>query len=261
MKPIKIYFEKTDLGCWSYLQRSAGELPETPLYELLNWVLEQLNFQNFEAEYDRRGAVVSLTLGREAPNATEMDNAAEHAGRRLRAVNISGQMALFRETGITQSAADGARKVDQGVNEWGRRNTEFHYAFQLIKVLARLNKKTFSLQAPPIRGTAPDSVFSYLGECTRCWLYGFHGACVALSRACLEDAVRARLPLSQGPETLEDSINKAWECGLLDDGFRKLAHEVRRIGNKFLHQKAISETDSRNSLDALRGVLEHLFAS
>jgi hypothetical protein len=67
--------------------------------------------------------------------------------------------------------------------------------------------------------------------------------------------------VSQDFETLNDSIDRAWECGLLDDGFRQLAHKVRKTGNKFLHRQPISETDSRNALDAVRGVLEHLFGA
>lgn len=152
--------------------------------------------------------------------------------------------------------------VTRETTEWGRRNTEFHYAFELIKVLARLNKKTFNLVAPPISGIAPESVVSYLRASTRCWLYGFHGASVALSRACLEETLKVRLPSTQtGADSLEVLIETARRVGVLDDYAVQLAHTIRRTGNKFLHGKAIDEKDSRNTLDAVRGVVEQVFTS
>ena len=108
-------------------------------------------------------------------------------------MNVSGLMAESRESGIRPGQAHLSKMVTQQSTDWGYRNTEFHYGFELVKVLARLNKKTFNLEAPPITGVAPASVVSYLCESTRCWLYGFHGASVALSRACLEEALKAGL--------------------------------------------------------------------
>ena len=260
MGEIKIHAEKTDLGFWSYIQRSPGELPETPLHTILKWILEQLNLANFEAEHDESGNVVSLTLGRDAPGYSSREDAIEEARRRLLAVNISGLVAQARESGIPPGHAHIPKMVTQSITDSGRRNTEFHYAFELIRVLGRLNKKTFNLEAPPISGVAPDSVVSYLRESTRCWLYGFHGASVALSRACLEDALKVRLPRASHQQELVHLISAAKHYGVLDDCMVELAHSLRKAGNKFLHGKTITEQDSRESLDALRGIVEHLFA-
>jgi hypothetical protein len=264
MGSVKIHVEGNHSCFWTYIHRSAGELPETPLYIILRWILEQLNFGNFETERDSgRGDIVSLTLGKmAAPQPVTDDEVADEAGHRLLAVNLAGIMAQCRESGIPPAGAQLSKMVAQQSTEWGRRNTEFHYAFELIKVLARLNKKTFNLESPPIGGLAPDSVVSYLRESTRCWLYGFHGACVALSRACLEDALKVRLPVNRGlPESRETLISSARRRNVLDDQMVELAHIVRQTGNKFLHGKPITETDSRGSLDAVRGVVEHIFTS
>jgi hypothetical protein len=258
-----LHVEKTDLGCWTYLQRFAGELPNTPLYEFLNWFLEQLNLGNCEVERDKRGDVVSLTLGRDAAvNAHTLDGALEQAQRRLRAINYAGVFAQSRESGIEPEIAHVSKMATQQIAEWGRRNTEFHYAFELIKVLARLNKKTFNLEAPPITGLAPASVVSYLRESTRCWLYGFHGASVALSRACLEDTLKARLPEGRGDDqgSLEFLIARAKQRAVLDDCMVEVAHTIRKAGNRFLHGKGITETDSRETLDAIRSIVEHAFS-
>src|SRR5437870_3583738 len=66
---ISVHAERKDDGFWTYLRRSAGELPGTPLHNVLEWVLEQLNFGNFETERDSRGDVVSVTIGKAAAGA------------------------------------------------------------------------------------------------------------------------------------------------------------------------------------------------
>jgi hypothetical protein len=260
----KMYVERTDDGFWTYLRRSPGELPGTPLQAVLNWILEQLNFGHVEKQRDRLGDVVSMTIGRAASAGPSSDDeAVEHAKRRLLAVDVTGLMAGARESGIAPEHADLSRMVTQQSTDWSRRNTEFHYAFELIKVLARLNKKTFNLEAPPIMGLAPASVVSYLRESTRCWLYGFHGASVALGRACLEEALKARLPARDTAKgtTLEILINAAERRRILDDCMAKVAHAVRDTANKFLHGESISEKTSRETLDATRSLVEQIFSS
>ena len=104
-----------------------------------------------------------MTIGRAAAQGPASDeDAAEDAKGRLLAVNVSGLMAKSRESGIEPEHADLSRMVTLQSTDWGYRNTEFHYAFELVKVLARLNKKTFNLEAPPITGVAPAGVVSYL---------------------------------------------------------------------------------------------------
>ncbi len=171
-------------------------------------------------------------------------------------VNGAGVFAQGRESGVPPEYADLSKMVTQQSTDWGHRNTEFHYAFELIRVLARLNNKTFKLEAPPITGVAPESVVSYLRESTRCWLYGFHGASVALSRACLEDALKARM---HRDECLESLIAVAKRSGLLDGCMEDFAHKVRKAANKFLHGRSITERESRQTLDATRSLVEQIF--
>lgn len=261
MKNITIGLERNDGRFWTYIQRSAGELPNTPLFKVLNWVLEQLNFGYVESERDERGDVVSLTLGKgTVTSESTIEEVRQDTESRLLGVNIAGILAQGRESGIPPDFAERSKQVSRGITEWGERNTEFHYAFELIKVLARLNKKTFRLEAPPILGLAPASVVSYLRESTRCWLYGFHGASVALSRACLEDTLRNALSVVPGV-SLESLIEEASRCGLLDECMVKIAHTIRKVGNKFLHGQNTSEADSREALDGVRSIVEQVFPS
>ena len=73
-------------------------------------------------------------------------------------------------------------------------NTELYYAFELIDILKRIRERSFVLEAPPILGRASSLTVSLLGEATRCHLFGFNRACVALCRACLEKSLKDRVP-------------------------------------------------------------------
>src|SRR5688572_6986583 len=144
-----------------------------------------------------------------------------------------------REKGIEPQLSDQSKKLAAAsTSNWIRRNTEFFYAFQLAKVLARVNKKSFTLEAPAIEGVAPESVVSYLRESTQCWLYGLHGACIALCRACLEEALRYKLPPPSSvsrANRLEDLIDQAVKDRVLDTCLSKMAHDIRKLGNRVLH--------------------------
>jgi len=136
----------------------------------------------------------------------------------------------------------------------------------MTKVLGRLNKKSFKLVAPPIAGVAPESVRSYLREATRCWMYGFHGASIALSRACLEEALKCALypaPLTTGAHSpeLKDLIREAGQKAKLDGCMIDVARLIQRAGNKFLHGEVITETHSTEALDGIRSIAEHLFSA
>jgi len=264
------YVEEAEDGFWTYLQRSAGKLPDVPLHKFLNWLLAQLNLGNFEVEIDALGDVVSTVIGRQAAAGTvdlpgtwfaqgelrSADEASERAEGRLRAVYITGLLAGCRESGIRPEHAPASTMFTQQATDWGHRNTEFYYAFELAKVLARVNKKTFRLEAPPIGGLAPRSVVAYLRESTRCWLYGFHGASVALCRACVEGGLKARLEVSGELEALIDAAGRR---KVLDDCGVKMAHAIRKTGNDFLHGRQITERQTHETLDATRSIVEQLF--
>lgn len=126
---------RKDDGFWPYVQRSPGELPETPLHSVLKWVLEQLNFGNFETERDSRGDVVSLIIGKAA--ATEVvsdDEAIEKVKRRLLAVNVAGIVAQCRESGIAPAHSHISKMVTHQSTDWSRSGT--HLFFLICRTFA-----------------------------------------------------------------------------------------------------------------------------
>jgi hypothetical protein len=139
-----------------YEQRSAGDPVSGPLYPVLKWILEQLNLVNFELDIDEDKEVVGITLGRDAiPTFSSKDAAIKHAQSRFWAVNLAGVFAKAREEGVEPQFDGLSKKVTLNAKEGAYTNTELHYAFELVKVLGRIRKKTFILSAPPIRRKGP----------------------------------------------------------------------------------------------------------
>lgn len=82
--------EQTDGRARTYLQRSAGELPRSPLHSIMKWILEQLNLGHFEKLRDSQGDIVSMTIGRSSPRASSSgDEALEQGMSRLLAIDLN----------------------------------------------------------------------------------------------------------------------------------------------------------------------------
>jgi hypothetical protein len=160
---------------------------------------------------------------------------------------------------------------------WAELNTEFHYAVELVKVLKRLRDLTFDFSPPGIHGHAPEEAVFYLREATRCFLYGLFEASVALCRACLEEALDARLHASaQGIEALmrepkqidgkkrgklEVLIGAGTAAKILDCPLKDSASRIQKLGNTVMHdRRLLSEDEARDDLRDLRTVLNSLFA-
>ena len=232
--------------------------------------------------------MVSLTLGRRAaPEHGSFEEAAKSAKDRLTAVTMAGIIARCREEGTEPQDRDLMSEIHLRATEGAYRNAEFHYAVELVQVLARIRNLTFFLSdieedgstvfAPLIAGKASPQALWYLGEATRCYLYGLHRGCIVLSRACLEESLSTKLATQgnrardvmrehskQNPkkgelESMIDVVSSVF--GFLDKKSAERAHFIRKRGNDIVHRRSVKEEESRTVLSHLRGVLDRLFSS
>lgn len=257
---------------WIFGQRSCGELPGTPVHGVLRWVLEQLNFGHFLVERDGSGDGVSLTLGQAAAFASPVPP--DRKERRERAVMLAGLLAKARERGIEpdwEYFSDKANPILRNT-ETGRMNTEFHYAFQLVDILADISELTHRLESPPILGRADPDIVSMLGEATRCLMLGLARSSTAVCRACMEAALKDHVsprevwteqegyPHPDGSKRgqLECLIRVAERSDLLDRALSDAAHKVRRAGNDAAHGD-VQTADGWDTLLRTRQVVEHLY--
>ena len=238
-------FEYEGRGWWSYPERIDSP-PQTPLYSVLRWILNQLNMgcAEFIGEGDTPPAH-TVVLGQGAAYHSSAKEASEEAQRRSLAVNFAGIFAKARERGVEPEYEELVEKAVRLANENAKMNTEFHYAFELVDILERISDKTFVFNAPPIVGRAEPQTLDLLQEATRCYLFGLHRACVAVCRTALEDSLKQRVPstrlLEEGMQggkagELEKLINAAVRARVLPRELSRTAHDIRQRANDVLHK-------------------------
>jgi hypothetical protein len=116
-----------------------------------------------------------------------------YVGVKYLADNIAGLFAKCREEGTKPEHQAINEKMVLTATKNAYLKTEFHYAFQLIDLLANIRKRTFIFAAPPIEGLASPATLRYLSEATKFHFYRLHLACIALCRACLEETLKSRI--------------------------------------------------------------------
>lgn len=247
-------------GAWMFEARSCGELPTTPLHEVLRWALQQLHFGCWRLESDDKGENVTLVLGKDAAIAFAepvVETAIEHERRRNLALNFAGLFAQFREQGIDPEHAEMAESARLSASENAYMNTDFYYAFEFANILRRVRENTQNTLLfinLPLRGRLPESVSRVMGEATRAYLFKLNRSCVCLCRALLEAALHEHVDMT---ELLQERLQERFrpktgdlEC-LINVGVRRLgaealkkAHGIRKAGNDAMHLKEPSKEPS-----------------
>jgi hypothetical protein len=281
MYTVNFHVKQTGDAYWIYMQKSPGDLDKgDPLHTVLTWIIEQLNFAMFRTETDEEGEACTMIIGERASlSFRSMAEAEKHGSDRLLGVNIAEVLAKAREEGTQQEHVDLIEKATVTRTGWAELKTEFHYARELVKVLKRLREVTFDFSPPGILGRATEEVVFYLRQATRCFMYGLYESSVALCRACLEEALKAKPYASgQGIEALmkepkkteggrtrgelERLISAAAGVMILDGPSKMLAHRIRDHGNTVMHDRPLlKESEAKQDLDDLRTVVHSLFAS
>jgi hypothetical protein len=254
---------------WLFEGRECGTLPDAPVHAVLKWMLEQLHLGCWALEENDLGETTTLHLGEAAaPSFAEpvVEIAIKHHQARLTALALSRIFADAREAGVEPEHLTMAEALRLTATDWSYANTEFHYAFELVEVLARIREKTFVFSSPPIKGRFPTHVSALLREATRAYLFNLPRACVAACRAFLEAALSERVDdvavLQERSRTrkgeLECLINVARAKGLLSAKMANAAHRVRRSGNEALHGLAPNDEEAWECLLDVRHLVERL---
>jgi hypothetical protein len=98
-------------------------------------------------------------------------------------------------------------------------------------------------------------------EATRCFVFGFWDASIALSRSALEAALKAELRrFAPPPEKLSEVIELARTRRLLDAPSQFSAKVIKGLGDKVLHNAHHGdEKAAADTINALRAVLRHVY--
>jgi len=254
---------------WSKSDDPIGGLPDTPLHQVLRWVLKQVHRGNVMREAEANGEFQTLVIGHRAAPECAFDEWVSHERNRDLALMVAKMFANAREGGTTPDLQDTSEELRFVADDNGIMNTELHYALELMDILAKIRTRTFELITLPLIGKASPDLVLLIREATRCHLFGLHKACAALCRAALEKALSERVPADEvnarrakQPDSglLECMIDAAGKT-LLDARLVGFAHTVRSKGNDVMHGRSADQTaDSFLVLTDTRLLIERLFA-
>jgi len=140
------------------------------------------------------------------------------------------------------------------------------FAVELLAKLDPLVQRTMEIRGIFADDEPPKNIRKYLAEATRCYLYGFYQACIALCRATIEAVLELKLrdkgwniSMIVGDkkgEILSAMIRVAREKGIIDENMYNYAHSIRKKGNFCLHQRQIYT--SKKALECIRNTREIL---
>ncbi|MBW1793062.1 MAG: DUF4145 domain-containing protein [Deltaproteobacteria bacterium] len=110
-----------------------------------------------------------------------------------------------------------------------------------------------------IKTKLSDKIKDILGEATRCYVYGFNQATVALCRAALDYLLKEKLGKKEDEEyRLSDLIREARKERILSkDTMKKKAWNVNEIGNQVMHARPY-KFDTLKIINSTREVLESI---
>jgi len=142
-----------------------------------------------------------------------------------------------------------------------------HVADEMSKLFPAVVERLVAFRVTPVTKAVPTNVAQYAREATRCYLYGFFSACLALCRSCVESGIETRLVQRGRQKDLNSiSYNKveamlelALKEGVVDELAYEMATAIRRSANKAIHGKVPSEPACRDGLEKTRAVLRHLY--
>lgn len=270
-KTVEFKVELLDGKVWGYVSPAGSDPSDAPIHDLLRWVLEQLNLGNWQWSEDSTGRASSLILGLAAAadaTDTSIEGTAAQVESRLRSVNFAGLFARAREEGISARSSELADTIRLTATDAAYENTEIHYAFELLDILARIRKSTFVFDSPAIHGKVAPAVITLLREATRAYLFDLRRSCVSLCRALLEEALRGRVrPAELLKERLESRkgeleclINICERRKVLSSGLAAQAHAIRKAGNNALHSKGAADEGAWAVLQDTRAIITAICA-
>jgi len=103
----------------------------------------------------------------------------------------------------------------------------------------------------------------YLQEAGRCYIFGLPQASIALARTALETALNneliKRLTLLDPKWTLEDRIKYSEKCKIISAPMAHTAQDVRRLANKVLHDKPVTDGAAFDCLIQVRAVIGEIY--
>lgn len=132
------------------------------------------------------------------------------------------------------------------------------YAYQFVDKLQDIVRRALKIREGFAKENVSEKVKTICKETYLCFIHGYHVASIALCRSIVETLLKDRLNVDIG--ALEKLNDVAFSKGLYSKGTWGRIDQIRKGGNKFLHQiangKVPSEYDNLKILGLTQEVLQ-----
>ena len=128
-----------------------------------------------------------------------------------------------------------------------------------VRVVPAMVKRLLAFEPLSVKKSPAEPVFLYFEQAMVCYVMGLHDAAVALSRACLEHALKTTLPDASPKHELKDLLHWAGLTRHLAGPTLRMARDVQRVANRALHRQQCSPADAATVVAAMRGVMRDIY--
>jgi hypothetical protein len=138
-----------------------------------------------------------------------------------------------------------------------------HYTKRILAEIPSYVRRTLELSHMEAERIPSKVTNTYLQEATRTYILGLPQACVALSRAALEQGLKEALghQLAASYLTFQKLVDDAVKYHVLDKQTARMARSLAKQGDEVLHERPVDLTDARDVLIGVRGLLQGVYSS
>jgi hypothetical protein len=138
-----------------------------------------------------------------------------------------------------------------------------HYTRQLIAEISGYVQRTLEFSRLEAERVPSEITNTYLREAVRTYIYGLPQACVALSRAALEQSIKETLGLQGSREYLsfQDLVSRAVTWNVLDKPMAKMVRNLAKEGDSVLHEGPTNLDKAKEILVGIRGLVQQIYSS
>jgi len=138
-----------------------------------------------------------------------------------------------------------------------------HYTKTMLGEIGAYVARTLELSHIQADTTPSQTTNTYLRESTRTYVHGLPQACVALSRAALEQSLKEVLghQMTGGYLTFRALVDDGLKWGILDKATARMARSLAREGDAVLHERPTDLKRASEVLIGVRGLVQQIYSS
>jgi len=138
-----------------------------------------------------------------------------------------------------------------------------HYTKTMLGEIGAYVARTLELSHMQAENTPSETTNTYLREATRTYVHGLPQACVALSRAALEQSLKEVLghQVTGSYLTFQALVENGLKCGILDKATARMARTLAREGDAVLHERPTDLKRASEVLIGVRGLVQQIYSS